>query len=382
MADKKITALTALTATTKDSDLDLLHIIDYSAAPVNKKITVAELFSNVNTSTHIYGQSKTFELGSTSTSSSAFKVTTSAGTNGATGTAAANHHNVIINDDKDQYVDFTVKTVSSEKAIHVDSSYVSGSSGPCIVFINGDAGPGASATQGKTDFCVKGEGFDTVNPVIFSDASNDALGVGTNALSGSYRMELHGDGVVVDTGTLASGATSLTMTSTAAINANDKVFGEGITPGTTVASITNATTAVLSANSTASGAKNLTFVAAAGTGHAVKMAGNLVLHGYEQLRILDGNKTLSNAVPVHKLIRDGSATNRTITLSDTGAVDGQIKHIYLTSGSSGGHFILDTANRFPTTTHELQTIGDSASFIYDATSSNWIEISMAGTSGS
>ena len=138
MADKKITALTALTATTKDSDLDLLHIIDYSAAPVNKKITVAELFSNVNTSTHIYGQSKTFELGSTSTSSSAFKVTTSAGTNGATGTAAANHHNVIINDDKDQYVDFTVKTVSSEKAIHVDSSYVSGSSGPCIVFINNE----------------------------------------------------------------------------------------------------------------------------------------------------------------------------------------------------------------------------------------------------
>ena len=64
MADKKITALTALTATTKDSDLDVLHIIDYSAAPVNKKITVAELFSNVNTSTHIYGQSKSFELGS------------------------------------------------------------------------------------------------------------------------------------------------------------------------------------------------------------------------------------------------------------------------------------------------------------------------------
>ena len=48
----------------------------------------------------------------------------------------------------------------------------------------------------------------------------------------------------------------------------------------------------------------------------------------------------------------------------------------------GGHFILNTANRFPTTVHELQTVGDSASFIFDATSSNWIEISMAGTSGS
>ena len=378
MADKKITALTALTNTTKDSSVDLLHIIDFSAAPVNKKISVADLFSNVNTDTHIYGISKTFEVGSVATASSALKVTTGSNTT----LTSSIKNEVIVNDDQSQFVDFTVKSASSSKAIHVDASYVSGSSGPSIVFINGDAGPGASATQGKVDFCVKGEGFDVVNPVIFSDASNDALGVGTNVISGSYRMELHGDGVVVDTGTLASGATSLTMTSTASINANDKVFGEGIAPGTTVASITNSTTAVLSANSTASGAKNLTFVSASGTGHAVKMAGNLVLHGDEQLRILDGDKSLSNAVPVHKLIRDGSATNRTITLSDTGAVDGQIKHIYLTSGSSGGHFILNTANRFPTTTHELQTVGDSASFIFDATSSNWIEISMAGTSGS
>ena len=378
MADKKITALTSLTATTKDSSADLLHIIDFSAAPVNKKITIADLFDQVNTSTHIYGVSKTFEVGSTSTASSAFKVTTP----DTTTLSSTKLNEVIINDDQSQFVDFTVKSASSSKAIHVDASYVTGSSGPSIVFINGDAGPGASATQGKVDFCVKGEGFDVVNPVIFSDASNDALGVGTNVLSGSYRMELHGDGVVVDSGTLTSGATSLTMTSTAAINANDKVFGEGIVPGTTVASITNSTTAVLSANATASGAKNLTFVAASGTGHAVKMAGNLVLHGYEQLRILDGDKTLSNAVPVHKLIRDGSATNRTITLSDTGAVDGQIKHIYLTSGSSGGSFLLNQTNRVPTVSHTFSDVGDCASFIYDATSSNWVEISIAGTSGS
>ena len=253
MADKKITALTSLTATTKDSSADLLHIIDFSAAPVNKKITIADLFDQVNTNTHIYGVSKTFEIGSTSTASSAFKVTTP----DTTTLSSSKLNEVIINDDQSQFVDFTVKSASSSKAIHVDASYVTGSSGPSIVFINGDAGPGASATQGKVDFCVKGEGFDVVNPVIFSDASNDALGVGTNVLSGSYRMELHGDGVVVDSGTLTSGATSLTMTSTAAINANDKVFGEGIVPGTTVASITNSTTAVLSANATASGAKNL-----------------------------------------------------------------------------------------------------------------------------
>ena len=378
MADKKITALTSLTATTKDSSADLLHIIDFSAAPVNKKITIADLFDQVNTNTHIYGVSKTFEVGSTSTASSAFKVTTP----DTTTLSSTKLNEVIINDDQSQFVDFTVKSASSSKAIHVDASYVTGSSGPSIVFINGDAGPGASATQGKVDFCVKGEGFDVVNPVIFSDASNDALGVGTNVLSGSYRMELHGDGVVVDSGTLTSGATSLTMTSTAAINANDKVFGEGIVPGTTVASITNSTTAVLSANATASGAKNLTFVSASGTGHAAKIAGSIAMHGYEQIKIADGATTLSNAVPVHKLIRDGSATDRTITLSDTGAVDGQIKHIYLTSGSSGGSFLLNQTNRVPTVAHTLSDVGDGASFIFDATSSNWVEISIAGTSGS
>ena len=63
MADKKITALTALGAGLTEPANDLLHIIDYSASPVNKKITVAHLFSNVNTDTHIYGASKTFDVG-------------------------------------------------------------------------------------------------------------------------------------------------------------------------------------------------------------------------------------------------------------------------------------------------------------------------------
>ena len=62
MADKKITALTALGAGDVAPASDLLHIIDYSASPVNKKITVSNLFSNVNTDTHIYGDSKVFEV--------------------------------------------------------------------------------------------------------------------------------------------------------------------------------------------------------------------------------------------------------------------------------------------------------------------------------
>ena len=62
MADKKITALTALGAGLTEPANDLLHIIDYSASPVNKKITIANLFNKVNTDTTIIGASKTFEV--------------------------------------------------------------------------------------------------------------------------------------------------------------------------------------------------------------------------------------------------------------------------------------------------------------------------------
>ena len=96
MADKKITALTALGATDVAPAADLLHIIDYSASPVNKNITVANLFSNVNTDTHIYGISKTFEIGSTTSASSAIKVTT--GSNETLSAAAGRTNEVIVND--------------------------------------------------------------------------------------------------------------------------------------------------------------------------------------------------------------------------------------------------------------------------------------------
>ena len=104
MADKKITALTELTATGKNSAADLLHIIDYSASPVNKKISVANLFSNVNSDTHIYGVSKTFEVGSTSTTGSALKVL-----NGSA-LSSGNESSVTINDDMNEFVDFIVKS--------------------------------------------------------------------------------------------------------------------------------------------------------------------------------------------------------------------------------------------------------------------------------
>ena len=64
MADKKITALTELGVGLVNPAADLLHIIDYSASPVNKKITIANLFSRVDTSISSIGVS-TFEVGAT-----------------------------------------------------------------------------------------------------------------------------------------------------------------------------------------------------------------------------------------------------------------------------------------------------------------------------
>ena len=182
MADKKITALTALTATTKNSSADLLHIIDFGdgSAPVNKKITVADIFSNVNTDTHIYGISKTFEIGSTQTASSAIKVTTGS----ATTLTSSVQNEVIINDNASRHIDFTVKTAQSAKAIFVDSDFTSGDDGPGTVFINGDA-----ANQ---DFMIQGDNYDSSNndPVLFSDASFDALGLGTSTLDGNYCVQV------------------------------------------------------------------------------------------------------------------------------------------------------------------------------------------------
>ena len=185
MADKKITALSALTATTKESSVDLLHIIDYSAAPVNKKISVADLFDQVNTNTHIYGASKTFELGTSSTTYSALKVTTGSLVDMSAVTAtAAQHHNVIVNDDANRHVDFTVKSAQSAQAIFVDSDFTTGNAGPGTVFINGDAG--------NQDFMVQGDNYDTSanDPVLFSDASYNAAGLGTSTLDGNYCVQV------------------------------------------------------------------------------------------------------------------------------------------------------------------------------------------------
>ena len=48
MADKKISALTLVTDADIGSD-DLLHIVDNPGTPVNKKMTIGQLFENIPT---------------------------------------------------------------------------------------------------------------------------------------------------------------------------------------------------------------------------------------------------------------------------------------------------------------------------------------------
>ena len=169
MADKKITALTELTATGKDSSADLLHIIDFSASPVNKKISVANLFSKVNTDTHIYGASKTFEVGfaaasGAATATSALKITT--GANNSTDQV------VMINADGTDYVDFTVKSKASDSAIAVDA-------GADTVKINGDAA--------NVDTQISG---DTVAALLYVDAGLDTVGIGAAPTVDNYNLEV------------------------------------------------------------------------------------------------------------------------------------------------------------------------------------------------
>jgi len=166
MADKKITALTALGAGDPDPALDLLHIIDYSASPVNKKITIANLFNQVDTDTTIYGASKTFEIGHAA-DLSVLEVLTNTVANTSEAT-------VTINADSHDYVDFAVNSTTGA-AITVDAS-------ADTVTIN-------SGSISQIDFAVNGD--NGVN--IFSDASYDAVGIGTNTLDGNYTCQIAAD---------------------------------------------------------------------------------------------------------------------------------------------------------------------------------------------
>ena len=169
MADKKITALTELSATGKAGE-DFLHIIDYGggSSPVNKKISLTNLFNNANVDTHIYGASKTLEVGFAAATNSHLKV--------ATGADATTDGSVVVNDDGTDYVDFIVKSKTSDQAIKVDS-------GTDKVIINGDAV--------DCDFTVSGE---NVAALLHVDAGLDAVGIVKAAPDTAYSLTVGATG--------------------------------------------------------------------------------------------------------------------------------------------------------------------------------------------
>ena len=197
MADKKITALTALGATDVNPAADLLHIIDYSASPVNKKVTVANLFSNVDTDTHIYGDSKVFEVGQAAAVNSHLRVEIGAG--------AAADGAVTINDDGVAFVNFTVKSLNSDGAIVVDA-------GTDDVTINSDS-------HAALDFTINGD--TGVN--FYSDGGLQCVGIGTGTVDGTATLTVAADATtghaITTPGNLnLSGSENLTVVASATTN--------------------------------------------------------------------------------------------------------------------------------------------------------------------
>ena len=169
MADKKITALTSMGVTDPAGE-DFLHIIDYGggSSPLNKKVNLTNLFSQLNLDKTIYGTSKTFEVGFTSSSISALKVVTSSGAT-ADGT-------VTINDDGVAYCDFLVKSDASDSAFKVDA-------GANTVTVNGDGV--------DVDFTVNGL---NVDKLIHADAGTDVVGIGVATPDTAYTLDVAATG--------------------------------------------------------------------------------------------------------------------------------------------------------------------------------------------
>jgi len=191
MADKKITALSALGAGATDPAADLLHIIDYSAAPVNKKITIANLFDQVNTNTTIYGNSKVFEVGQAAAVNSHIRV--------AVGANATTDGAVTINDDGVAYVDLIVKSLNSDGAFKVDA-------GTDDVTINSDS-------HADVDFTINGD--TGIN--FYSDGGLQCVGIGTGTVDGTTTLTVAADattghGVSTPGNILMSGVQALSAT--------------------------------------------------------------------------------------------------------------------------------------------------------------------------
>ena len=206
MADKKITALTALTATGKVSSTDLLHIIDYSASPVNKKITVSDIFSNANTAITSYG-AFTHDFGPTNAISGLSVVIPNATP------AASAETEVVVNDDGNAFVDFRAQTSLNDHAFHIDSSLDS-SAGNCnTITING----GAIAGTKKVDFKVNS----STGILVHCDSTDHAVGIGTAAPDTDFLLDVAAVG-----GKSIKTAGSVEITGSITTTANATIGGE------------------------------------------------------------------------------------------------------------------------------------------------------------
>ena len=175
MADKKITALTALTATGKVSSTDLLHIIDYSASPVNKKITVSDLLSNANTAISSYG-AYTHDFGPTSAISGLSVVIPNATP------AASAETQVVVNEDGNAFVDFRVETGLSASAFQVDSSLDTDNGSCNTVTINGDFA--------KVDFRVNSDTSTATTPLLHCDSITHGIAIGKEDPAATHLVDV------------------------------------------------------------------------------------------------------------------------------------------------------------------------------------------------
>ena len=262
MADKKITALTALNATGKVSSTDLLHIIDYSASPVNKKITVSDLLSNANTAISSYG-AFTHDFGPTSAISGLSVVIPNATP------AASAETQVVVNEDGNAFVDFRVETGLSASAFQVDSSLDTDNGSCNTVTINGDFA--------KVDFRVNSDTSTATTPLLHCDGVSHGIAIGKEDPATTHLLDIaHTGSGAAEKSIKTSGGIDVTGVST--FTGNTSVTGnitctgieivngnEIITDSASAASLTVATTIF---NMSADADKTITL--AAGTEGQIK----------------------------------------------------------------------------------------------------------------
>jgi hypothetical protein len=315
MADKKITALTELNSTGKVSSTDLLHIIDYSASPVNKKITVSNLLKDANTAITSFG-AFTHDLGPTNAISGLSVVVPN------TTPAASAETEVVVNDDGNAFVDFRVESSLSASAIHVDASVDATAGSVNTVTINGDSA--------KVDFKVNSDS----GILVHCDSNDHVVGIGLATPDTAYLLDV------------------------AAVGGKSIKAAGGIDV-TGVSSITGATT--ITGDATVTGTSTL--------GGLVKFSQSA---GATVVGTADG--TVGGVIPLTTVVSHlsagvGGVNNDEFDLAD--GVQGQIKIcVYTTQANSAVAKV--TPASFDGTSIDMNTPGESVTLLF--TNSKWYPI--------